>query len=91
MALALERNRRATPFIDQARVLKTDVSTVSTPAQLLSLPKIRKALLAAAGISDKAAGYMNESDKTEAIQGLIKGFLEPVGSDFVRNWSIDSY
>ena len=27
---------------------------------------------------------MNESDKTEAIQGLIKGFLEPVGSDFVE-------
>lgn len=84
VALALERNRRATPFIDQARVLKNDAAAVSTPAQLLRLPKIRKALLAAAGISDKAAGHMNESDKTEAIQGLIKEFLEPAGSDFVE-------
>ncbi|NJR64431.1 MAG: restriction endonuclease [Leptolyngbyaceae cyanobacterium CRU_2_3] len=84
VALALERNRRATPFVDQARVLKTDAATVSTPAQLLNFPKIRKALLAAAGISDKAAGYMNESDKTEAIQGLVREFLEPAKPDFVE-------
>ena len=84
VALALERNRRATPFVDQARVLKASASKVSRPTQLLNLPDIRTALLAAAGISDKAAGHMKEQDKTEAIQVLIGEFLEPAGADFVE-------
>lgn len=84
VALAIERNRRATPFIDQARVLKTIASQVNTPDDLMNLIEIQPALLAASGVSDKAAGYLQPQDKIQAIQGLIKEFLEPAGSDFVE-------
>jgi type II restriction enzyme len=84
VALAIERNRRATPFIDQARVLKTIASQVNSPADLTNIIEIQPALLAAAGVSDKAAGYLQAEDKIQAIQGLIKEFLEPSGSDFVE-------
>lgn len=84
VALALERNRRATPFIDQAKSLKTVASQASNPRDLIKIIKIQPALLAAAGVSDKAAGHMLQQDKIDAIQGLIKEFLEPAGSDFVE-------
>lgn len=82
--LALEKNRRATPFIDEARRLKTAVSKVKDPYYLLKMTEIRKALLTAAGVSDKASGHLEESDKTEAIAGLIGKFLEPAGVDFIE-------
>jgi type II restriction enzyme len=84
VALAIERNRRATPFIDQARVLKTIANQALTPSDLINIVEIQPALLAAAGVSDKAAGHLLNQDKIEAIQGLIKEFLEPAGSDFVE-------
>ncbi|HLO84049.1 MAG TPA: AvaI/BsoBI family type II restriction endonuclease [Nostocaceae cyanobacterium] len=84
VALAIERNRRATPFIDQARVLKTIASQALTPSDLINIAEIQPALLAAAGISDKAANHLQIQDKIDAIQGLIKEFIEPAGSDFVE-------
>lgn len=84
VALALEKNRRATPFIAQARALKAAASTVKTPAELLTIKEIQPALLTAAGISDKATNHLQPSDKIEAIQGLIKNFLEPSGVQFVE-------
>jgi type II restriction enzyme len=84
VALAIERNRRAAPFIDQARALKTIASQALTPSELINIVEIQSALLAAAGISDKAANHLQIQDKIEAIQGLIKEFLEPAGSDFVE-------
>lgn len=84
VALALERNRRATPYVEQARSLKAAASLVSTPAELVHIPQIQFALLTAAGISDKAAVHLRGEDKEEAIQGLISNFLEPSGQDFVE-------
>jgi len=71
-------------LIDQARVLKTIASQVNSPADLINLVEIQPALLAASGISDKAGGYLQPQDKIQAIQGLIKEFLEPAGSDFIE-------
>jgi hypothetical protein len=82
--LALERNHRATPYVANARALKTAAGTVKSPAQLLKLKEIRPALLTASGISDKAAGHLKEEDKLEAIRGLIETFLEPAGDQFVE-------
>ena len=84
VSLALERNRRATPFVAQARDLKAAATRAKTPAGLVSISQIQAALLTAAGISDKAAGHLQESDKAEAIQGLIRDFLEPQGANFVE-------
>lgn len=84
VALALERNRRATPFVEEARALKAAASKAATPAELLKVPSIQAGLLTAAGVSEKAAGHMLDADKQEAVQGLIANFLEPAGKAFVE-------
>jgi len=82
VALALERNVRATPFVEQARALKSSVARVASTAELVSIPEIRPALLAAAGLSDKAAGHLEPADENDAIQVLIKQYLEPARDAF---------
>ncbi len=84
VALALERNRRATPFVAMARALKASATQANKPNDLLKITEIRPALLTAAGVSDKATKHLQESDKTEAIKGLIETFLEPAGASFVE-------
>src|SRR5437016_11798384 len=84
VSLALEKNRRATPFVEQARALKAAASKAVAPADLIKMKKIRPALLTAAGVSDKAANHLRPGDKLEAIKGLIANFLKPAGSDFVE-------
>jgi len=84
VALALERNRRATPYVEQARALKVLASRAVWAKDLTGMPDIETALLTAAGISDKAAGHLLEDDKKQAILGLVENFLEPAGADFVE-------
>lgn len=84
VALALERNRRATPYVAEGKTLKVIASAVSEPALLRQIDQIQAALLTAAGVSDKAARYFEESDKIHAIDNLIEEFLEPAGSAFVE-------
>ncbi len=84
VALALEKNRRATPFVAQARALKTAAGKAKSPAGLLRIPEIKPALLTASGVSDKATNHLQDSDKRDAVQGLIKNFLEPAGAGFVE-------
>ncbi|MGA3179749.1 MAG: AvaI/BsoBI family type II restriction endonuclease [Verrucomicrobiota bacterium] len=84
VALALEKNRRATPFVAMARALKAAASKASTPKDLLAISEIQAALLTAAGVSDKATNHLEATDKAEAIRGLIKTFLEPAGANFVE-------
>lgn len=84
VALALEKNRRATPYVEQARALKLLASQARTPADLVNISEIQASLLTAAGISDKAATHLLPEDKAEAIRGLIKNFLEPAGVAFVE-------
>src|SRR5947209_17090903 len=83
VALALEKNRRATPFVAQARALKISASKAKAPNEFLHIREIEPALLTAAGISDKALKHLQPQDKTEAIAGLIQNFLEPAGPNFV--------
>lgn len=84
VALALEKNRRATPFVAEARALQEAASKANVPADLLKMQNIETGLLAAAGISDKALEHLLPEDKTQAIQGLVKNFLEPAGAKFVE-------
>lgn len=92
VSLALERNRRATPFVDEARKLKAIAAQAKNPSELLKIKEIRSALLTAAGVSDKASGDLEETDKMDAITGLIRQF-EPAGADFVGriSFSFPSY
>lgn len=84
VSLALEKNRRATPYVAEARALKFAAQQARNPSALLKMTEIRPALLAAAGISDKASKHLNDSDKMEAIAELIRTFLEPSGEHFVE-------
>ncbi len=83
IALALEKNRTATPFVEQAKALRVFASRAKTPKELLEISEIQDSLLTAAGISDKAKTHLQEGDKQEAIKGLIENFLEPAGQSFV--------
>ena len=84
VALALEKNRRATPFVAQARALKAAASRAKTPWDLLKIKEIDTALLTAPGVSDKAANHLQDAYKHEAVNGLIRNFLEPAGASFVE-------
>lgn len=84
VALALEKNRRATPFVAEARALKEAASRARTPHDLLRIESIQPGLLTAAGVSDKARNHLRDSDKREAVLGLINNFLERAGANFVE-------
>lgn len=84
VALALEKNRRATPYVAEARALQEAAARARTPAELLNIKGIEAGLLTAAGLSDKALVYLQLEDKSEAITNLIKKFLEPAGEKFVE-------
>ena len=84
VALALERNRQATPFVEQARALKVLAQQVKYPIDLLKIDGIQTALLTAAGFSDKAVRHTDEINQTRAIEQLIENFLEPAGAEFVE-------
>ena len=82
--LALERSRQATPFVGQARALKVSAMPAKYPNDLLEIEGIRTALLTAAGFSEKATTYTEETDETAAIQEFIEKFLEPAGTNFAE-------
>ena len=84
VALALEKNRRATPHVAEARVLKVAAGKARMPADLLKISEIQSGLLTAAGVSDKATNHLQDSDKREAVSGLIESYLEPAGANFVE-------
>lgn len=84
VALALEKNRRATPFVAEARALQHAASMARTPAALLNVKGIESAMQTAAGLSDKALAHLTAVDKEQAVVGLIENFLEPAGERFVE-------
>jgi len=83
ISLALEKNRKATPFVEEAKALKVFAARAQKPKDLLNINEIKNSLLTAAGVSDKATNHLLDADKKEAISGLIKNFLEPSGKSFV--------
>lgn len=83
IALALEKTKESTPTVDEGRALKALASGAKTAQELIAIDAIRGALLTAAGLSDKAKGYLTESDKTKAVKKLIDEFLAPEGAGFV--------
>ena len=83
IALALEKNYLAIPYIEEAKELKSLASRVTKPDDLLGVNDLRVGLLTASGLSEKSLNYLTEEDKTLAIKGLIEKFLEPAGENFI--------
>jgi hypothetical protein len=84
VALALEKNRQASPYVEEARVLKVLAEKAKRPVDLMKIKGIESGLLTAAGISEKAKGYLLAENKQNAIRNLIDKFLEPSGKKFVE-------
>ena len=82
IAIALEKNRRATPYIEEARVLQHRIRKIGSSEKMLDVPDIRNGLIAAAGLSDKAAFHLGEEGCTAAIKEFIEKFLIPAGDKF---------
>lgn len=83
LRLALEKNRQATPYVEEAKALKTMALQANRPEDLLDILEIRPALITAAGLSDKAIGHLTLAVQEEAIKNLIEKFLKTAGKDFV--------
>ncbi|KOR35596.1 MULTISPECIES: AvaI/BsoBI family type II restriction endonuclease [Planktothricoides] len=84
VALALERNRQAAPYIAEAKALQAAASQAVSAADLLKIKDIEVGLLTAAGLSQKSLNYLTPEDKIDAINGLIQNFLEPAAANFVE-------
>ena len=84
VALALEKNNRATPYVSEARVLQEAASQAKNPNELFRIKGIENGLLTAAGLSDKSATHLQPEDKATAVKEFIKNFLEPAGNKFVE-------
>lgn len=83
IAIALEKNIKGTPFIEEAKSLKILAAKAKKPKDLIKLKKIFPSLLAASGLSEKAVSHLTDNDQKGAIADLIEKFLEPAGKDFV--------
>ncbi|MBL7826785.1 MAG: hypothetical protein JNJ57_09150 [Saprospiraceae bacterium] len=83
IAMALEKNYIAVPYIEEAKALKALAMQVKKPKDLLKVNDLRVGLLTASGLSDKSLNYLSEEDKTLGIIGLIENFLEPAGESFI--------
>ena len=84
VSIGLEKNRCATPFVAEARTIKSLLSQTKRPRDLLKITEIQNALLTAAGLPEKAISHLTEKNKKDAIENLIHYFLEPAGDKFVE-------
>jgi hypothetical protein len=84
VALVLEKNRRATPAVEEGRALMSAVSRLDKPEELIGMKGVQRALLQATGISDKAAKHLDHRDKDDAVLELIEKFLIPAGQSFAE-------
>ncbi|MBI5374716.1 MAG: restriction endonuclease [Candidatus Schekmanbacteria bacterium] len=83
IALALEKNYLAVPYVEEAKALKAIANRIKKPKELLLVEDLRVGLLTASGLSEKSLNYLTEKDKLLAIKGLIEKFLEPAGENFI--------
>ena len=83
IAMALEKNYIAVPYIEEAKALKSLANQIKKPKDLLKVTGLRVGLLTASGLSEKSLNYLTEDDKIFAIKGLIEKFLEPAGKNFI--------
>lgn len=82
ISLALERSRRATPHVEEARALHTYLIDIKEPNALLSDVEKYPIFLAASGVSGKAATHLTTEDIYQAIKGLVDNYLNPAGESF---------
>ena len=83
LSIALEKNRLGDPYVQNAYAFRAMASAAKRPEELLDMEEVRPFLIAASGLSDKSLNYLDETDRTIAIQELIENFLKPAGEKFL--------
>ena len=83
LALAIERNRLATPLVDRARAFRAAVISAGSIERAANDEALKAALLAAAGVSDKALRYFKREEQEAVIKDLVERYAAPAGQDFV--------
>ena len=83
LRIALEKNKVGDPFVRNALAFKAMVAGTTNAEDLLTIPEVRPFLITAAGLSDKSLNYLNDADRTLAIQELIDKFLKPAGTAYI--------
>lgn len=83
LRIALEKNRLGDPYVKNALAFKAMVKGAAGPEDFLTMPQIRPFLLTASGLSDKSMNYLDENDRTKAIEELIRNFLKPAGENYI--------
>lgn len=82
LSIALEKNRLGDPYVQSALAFKAMLKGAAKPEDFLADSRIRPFLLTASGLSDKSMNYLDEADRTKAIEELIENFLKPAGADY---------
>ncbi|MCL2346852.1 MAG: type II restriction endonuclease, partial [Planctomycetaceae bacterium] len=62
VAMALEKNYLASPFVEQAKQLKCLASQAKLASELLDIPELYMGLLAASGLSEKSLKYFSDEN-----------------------------
>lgn len=83
LSAVLEKSRLGDPFVDQAKTLRIKASKAKTAKQLLEIEDIRKGLLTAAGVSDKAIKHITSDDQIAIVNEFIEKVLLPAGESFI--------
>lgn len=79
----IRKNRKATPFIEEAKASRVIAFKCSKASELVSIKQIKRSMLTATGVSETVINHLTEADRLGAIQDLIDNFLEPSGDSFI--------
>jgi len=79
---ALRKTTEASPYIDSARQLLSNLQLASKPQDLIEISEIRSELVTAAGFSDKATNYFSPSELKNALLEVLQEIENKTGLDW---------
>src|SRR3990172_3653561 len=85
LAQALQKTKKAEPFVEEAIVFHKALKKVKSIKELLSSPKYRDDIASACGFSDKAQVKLTEAELNVAIKKVLTRIHKEAGLDFREN------
>jgi type II restriction enzyme len=85
LAQALQKTKKAEPFVKGAKVFYETLKKAKSFEELLSSPKHRNDLASACGFSDKARSQLTETELNGAIKKILTRIHDEAGSEFPEN------
>ncbi len=85
LAQALQKTKKAEPFVEEAKVFYEALKKVKSVEELLSLSKYRNNLASACGFSDKAHSQLTEAELSGAIKKVLTRIHKETRLEFREN------